>query len=219
MRKLYELVPSWETGHKNRLYQVLKVTDRALIEELEGAGGSEQKPSASASAGTTGEHFVERHQEQLIQRVSSVDQVLDLLRRDVLTPEKYRSIRIYPETMRKLYDLVQPWDRKLKDRLYQALKETNRALVEELEGEHFVDQHREQLIQRVSSVDILCRRVLGKEQSRSVVTDPVKMRKLYELVPHWDTGHKDQLHQALRATNQALVKELEGVSCFLEPYA
>lgn len=83
-----------------------------------------------------GEHFVERHQEQLIQRVSSVDQVLDLLRRNVLTPEKYRSIRIYPETMRKLYDLVQPWDRGLKDRLYQALKETNRALVEELEGKY-----------------------------------------------------------------------------------
>ncbi|XP_075784991.1 uncharacterized protein LOC102458195 isoform X3 [Pelodiscus sinensis] len=305
MRRLFELVLRWDTRRKDRLYQALKATEGALIDELEagpfplwppafspaGAGGCDQEsPVQRTGAGATGEHFVERHQEQLIERVSSVDKVLDLLRRDVLEPEEYRSIRTNPETMRRLYELVQTRDRTFKDRLYQTMKKRNRALIEELEGEHFVDQHREPLIQRVSNMDqvlrqlplnpgqregimaedsdsekmrklykllpswdgerkdqlyellkqtngalievleeghfvdrhrerliqrvanveALCRKVLSKEQCRSVVTDPLKMWRLYELVPSWDTGRKDQLYRALKETNRALVEELEG---------
>nr|XP_042701707.1 apoptosis-associated speck-like protein containing a CARD [Chrysemys picta bellii] len=71
----------------------------------------------------------------------------------LLNDEQYQRIRAEKtsqEQMRKLYELVPSWDEWHKDRLYQALKETNRDLVEELEGGHFVDLHREQLIQRVS---------------------------------------------------------------------
>ncbi|KAM7163274.1 uncharacterized protein RBU57_008929 isoform 3-T6 [Macrochelys suwanniensis] len=214
MRKLYELVPSWDTWRKDRLYQALKATDRALIEELEGADGWDQELSAlKTSAGATGEHFVERHQKQLIKRVSSVDKVLDLLRRDVLEPEMYRSIRTNPETMRRLYELMQTRDRRFKDRLYQTLKKRNRALVEELEGEHFIDQHREQLIQRVSNMDKVLLQVSTKPGQcgsiRTEDTDSEKMQKLYELVPSWNRELKDRFHKLLKETNRALIKELE----------
>ncbi|EMP24957.1 NACHT, LRR and PYD domains-containing protein 1 [Chelonia mydas] len=214
MRKLYKLVPSWDSWRKDQLYQALKATDGALIEELEGADGWDQELSAlKTSAGATGEHFVERHQKQLIERVSSVDKVLDLLRRDVLEPEMYRSLRTNPETMRRLYELVQTGDRRLKDRLYQTLKKRNRALVEELEGEHFVDRHREQLIQRVSNMDKVLLQVTTKPGQcgsiRTEDTDSEKMRKLYELVPSWNRECKDRLHKLLKETNRALIKELE----------
>ncbi|XP_073202709.1 uncharacterized protein [Lepidochelys kempii] len=214
MRKLYKLVPSWDSWREDHLYQALKATDGALIEELEGADGWDQELSAlKTSAGATGEHFVERHQKQLIERVSSVDKVLDLLRRDVLEPEMYRSLRTNPETMRRLYELVQTRDRRFKDRLYQTLKKRNRALVEELEGEHFVDRHREQLIQRVSNMDKVLLQVTTKPGQcgsiRTEDTDSEKMRKLYELVPSWNRECKDRLHKLLKETNRALIKELE----------
>lgn len=38
------------------------------------------------------------------------------------------------EKMRKLFELVPCWDRRKKDSLHKFLKETNRALIEELEG-------------------------------------------------------------------------------------
>ncbi|XP_034624198.1 apoptosis-associated speck-like protein containing a CARD [Trachemys scripta elegans] len=140
MRKLYELVPGWNKWQKDRLYQALKETNRDLVEELEG------------------EHFVDRHREQLIQRVSEVDGVLKLLQGHTLTPEQYQSIstgRSNVEKMQKLYELVPSWGREHKDRLYRVLCITNRALVDEFAGEHFVERHREQLIQRASSVDTI----------------------------------------------------------------
>lgn len=83
---------------------------------------------------SSGEHFVKQHQKQLIQQVSRVDEVLALLHGDVLDDEQYRSIRTDPVRMRKLYKLVPSWDSWRKDQLYQALKATDGALIEELEG-------------------------------------------------------------------------------------
>ncbi|CAM4568283.1 unnamed protein product [Lepidochelys olivacea] len=138
MQKLYELVPSWRKWQKDKLYQALKETNRDLVEQLEGG------------------HFIDWHREQLIQRVPEVDTVLKLLRGHALTPEQYQSIstgRSNVEKMQKLYELVPSWGREHKDQLHLVLWITNRALVAELEGERFVDRHREQLIQRASSVD------------------------------------------------------------------
>ncbi|KAG6923218.1 NLR family pyrin domain containing 1 [Chelydra serpentina] len=36
MRKLYELLPSWDARDKDQLYRVLTVTNPALVKELEG---------------------------------------------------------------------------------------------------------------------------------------------------------------------------------------
>uniref|UniRef100_A0A8C4W886 Pyrin domain-containing protein n=1 Tax=Gopherus evgoodei TaxID=1825980 RepID=A0A8C4W886_9SAUR len=83
------------------------------------------------------EHFVSQHREQLIQQVMAVDGILDSLCGSVLDLEQIQSIRAERssmEKMRKLYELVPKWDNDCKDRLYQALKEKHRPLVEELEG-------------------------------------------------------------------------------------
>uniref|UniRef100_A0A8C3HH79 Apoptosis-associated speck-like protein containing a CARD n=1 Tax=Chrysemys picta bellii TaxID=8478 RepID=A0A8C3HH79_CHRPI len=68
--------------------------------------------------------------------------------------------------------------------------------------EHFIDQHREQLIQRVRQVDGLLDKlyntVLDNEQYQSIRaerTDPEKMRKLFDLLPSWNRACKDQLYQ------------------------
>nr|XP_025039429.1 NACHT, LRR and PYD domains-containing protein 1-like [Pelodiscus sinensis] len=85
-------------------------------------------------------------------------------------------------------------------------------------GEHFIDQHRAALIQRVRAVDgvldELYPRVLDNEQYQSVRaehTDPQKMRKLYELVPSWNQACKDRLYQALEAKQKFLIQELQGM--------
>uniref|UniRef100_A0A674IU28 Pyrin domain-containing protein n=1 Tax=Terrapene triunguis TaxID=2587831 RepID=A0A674IU28_9SAUR len=95
------------------------------------AGGKVQ------NAGSNDEHFVNQHRAQLIQRVMAVDGILDSLYGPVLDLEQIQSIRAERssvEKMRKLYELVPKWDNDCKDRLYQALKEKHRPLVEELEG-------------------------------------------------------------------------------------
>uniref|UniRef100_A0A8C0GTA6 Uncharacterized protein n=1 Tax=Chelonoidis abingdonii TaxID=106734 RepID=A0A8C0GTA6_CHEAB len=80
-------------------------------------------PSGVSSAG---EHFVDRHRAELIQRVCVVDGVLDMLCGTVLDNEQYQSIR--------LYELMPSWNRVCKDRLYQVLKAKHKFLIEELEG-------------------------------------------------------------------------------------
>ncbi|XP_034624202.1 NACHT, LRR and PYD domains-containing protein 1b allele 2-like isoform X2 [Trachemys scripta elegans] len=93
--------------------------------------------SVSSAQTQTDEHFVNQHREQLIQRVMAVDGILDSLSGPVLNLDQIQSIRAERssvEKMRKLYELVPKWDNDCKDRLYQALKEKHRPLVEELEG-------------------------------------------------------------------------------------
>uniref|UniRef100_A0A674IYG9 PYD and CARD domain containing n=1 Tax=Terrapene triunguis TaxID=2587831 RepID=A0A674IYG9_9SAUR len=84
-------------------------------------------------------------------------------------------------------------------------------------GGHFVDLHREQLIQRFSEVDAVLKLLRGHtltpEQYQSISTgrsNVEKMQKLYELVPSWGRERKDQFHRVLCITNRALVDELEG---------
>ncbi|XP_067414677.1 apoptosis-associated speck-like protein containing a CARD [Emydura macquarii macquarii] len=119
MRKLYELVPSWDKLDKDCFYRVLRATNRALVKELEEG------------------HFVERHPEQLIQQVSRVDEVLALLPDTVLDPQQHGSItaeKADPEKMRQLDELVPSWNELDKDRFYWVLRATKRALIKELEG-------------------------------------------------------------------------------------
>ncbi|XP_074854701.1 NACHT, LRR and PYD domains-containing protein 1b allele 2-like [Carettochelys insculpta] len=84
--------------------------------------------------------------------------------------------------------------------------------------EHFIDQHREQLIQRVRQVDgvldKLYNTVLDNEQYqriRAERTDPEKMRKLFDLLPSWNRACKDQLYQVLETKQKFLIQELKGI--------
>ncbi|XP_060110952.1 cellular tumor antigen p53-like [Heteronotia binoei] len=84
---------------------------------------------------------------------------------------------------------------------------------------HFIEQHREQLIQRTATVegvlDLLYGNVPDDEQYQRISlreTNPEKMRELYRLVPSWDRSCKDRLYEALRKKNPFLIAALEGRS-------
>uniref|UniRef100_A0A8C8UJQ5 NACHT, LRR and PYD domains-containing protein 1a-like n=1 Tax=Peromyscus maniculatus bairdii TaxID=230844 RepID=A0A8C8UJQ5_PERMB len=80
-------------------------------------------------------HFVDRHREQLVARVTSVDPVLDKLHGAVLSEEEYEAVRAEATNqgkMRKLFSLSRSWTRACKDRVYQALKDTHPHLIMDL---------------------------------------------------------------------------------------
>ncbi|XP_065450301.1 uncharacterized protein LOC101950806 isoform X5 [Chrysemys picta bellii] len=202
MRKLYELVPGWDKLQKYRLYQALMETNGDLVEELEGVDTRAQKPSTSTSPGAKQEHFVERHREQLIQRASSVDTILGVLRRSH-----------YP------LDAMPP---------SVGLETTNKSLPEEPEGTRWRIWNHWRLPpffkvpfksskRRTGRGELLRNQlyILNDEQYQTIraeKTSQEKMRKLYELVPGWDEWHKDRLYQALMETNRDLVEELKVFS-------
>ncbi|XP_031206712.1 NACHT, LRR and PYD domains-containing protein 1a-like [Mastomys coucha] len=80
---------------------------------------------------------------------------------------------------------------------------------------HFVDQHREQLVARVTSVDTLLDKlhslVLSEdsyEAVRAEATNQDKMRKLFSLSRSWSRDCKDQFYQALKETHPHLIMDL-----------
>ncbi|GAB1296385.1 NACHT, LRR and PYD domains-containing protein 1a [Apodemus speciosus] len=80
---------------------------------------------------------------------------------------------------------------------------------------HFMDQHREQLVARVTSVDPLLDKLHGLvlsedsyEAVRAEITNQDKMRKLFSLSRSWSRTCKDQFYQALKETHPHLVMDL-----------
>uniref|UniRef100_G1QBX3 NLR family pyrin domain containing 1 n=1 Tax=Myotis lucifugus TaxID=59463 RepID=G1QBX3_MYOLU len=80
---------------------------------------------------------------------------------------------------------------------------------------HFVDQHREDLVTRVTSVDTVLDKLHGQvlseeqyERVRAEPTNPDKMRKLFSFSKSWDWACKDQLYQALKVTHPHLTEDL-----------
>ncbi|XP_045840664.1 NACHT, LRR and PYD domains-containing protein 1-like isoform X2 [Meles meles] len=87
-------------------------------------------PGAPASL-----HFLDRHREQLVARVTTVDPVLDKLLGQVLSEEQYERVRTKATAanqMRELFRFSRSWDPACKDQVYQALKETHPYLIMEL---------------------------------------------------------------------------------------
>ncbi|XP_075384583.1 apoptosis-associated speck-like protein containing a CARD [Tenrec ecaudatus] len=86
--------------------------------------------------GPPGPHFVDRHRAALISRVTAVGPVLDALYAHALTEEQYEAVlaeTTNPAKMRKLFSFAPAWNLTCKDRLLQALRDTQPYLVEELE--------------------------------------------------------------------------------------
>ncbi|KAG8517083.1 LOW QUALITY PROTEIN: NACHT, LRR and PYD domains-containing protein 1 [Galemys pyrenaicus] len=81
---------------------------------------------------------------------------------------------------------------------------------------HFVDENREYLVARVTSVDPVLDKLLGKvlseeqyEAVRAEVTTQDQMRKLFGFSRAWDETCKDLLYQALKETHPHLIGDLE----------
>ncbi|XP_037057028.1 NACHT, LRR and PYD domains-containing protein 1a-like [Peromyscus leucopus] len=80
---------------------------------------------------------------------------------------------------------------------------------------HFVDQHREQLVAQVTSVDPVLDKLHGQvlseeqyEMVRAEANNPNKMRRLFSYSRSWDKARKSQLYQALKETHSYLILEL-----------
>uniref|UniRef100_A0A8C7BL86 NLR family pyrin domain containing 1 n=1 Tax=Neovison vison TaxID=452646 RepID=A0A8C7BL86_NEOVI len=87
-------------------------------------------PGAPASL-----HFLDRHREQLVARVTTVDPMLDKLLGQVLSEEQYEQVRAKATAanqMRELFRFSRSWDPACKDQVYQTLKETHPYLIMEL---------------------------------------------------------------------------------------
>ncbi|KAM6450715.1 caspase recruitment domain-containing protein 8-like isoform 2-T2 [Liasis olivaceus] len=196
MKTLFQIVQQWNKRWKDYLYRALAKTNRLITETLEE------------------EHFIEKHQEELIDRVSGVNEVLCCL--------QYQDSPVFKDLsdrckMRVLYTLVSKWNRKQKDHLYIVLKETNGPLIAELHEGHFVERYKEELIQRViGAKDVaasllhftICTYQLDNIMQKE--TDKEQMETLYEMVPGWNGDWKDHLYEALKETNRDLIKELTG---------
>ncbi|XP_032770052.1 NACHT, LRR and PYD domains-containing protein 1a-like [Rattus rattus] len=84
---------------------------------------------------------------------------------------------------------------------------------------HIVDQHQEQLVARVTSVDPLLDKlhslVLSEDSCEAVraeTTNQDKMRKLFSFSRSWSRACKDQFYQALKETHPHLVMDLLELS-------
>ncbi|KAI5630402.1 caspase recruitment domain-containing protein 8 isoform X8 [Silurus asotus] len=93
----------------------------------------------SPSAPTPGlECFVDKHREQLIQRVPSVMEIADsLLSKNMISPEMYNKIHVEPSRinqMRLLYEVLETGGGAVKAEFYKILKEKHSALVDDLEA-------------------------------------------------------------------------------------
>ncbi|XP_040190228.1 NACHT, LRR and PYD domains-containing protein 3-like isoform X2 [Rana temporaria] len=96
-----------------------------------------------------------------------------------------------------------------------------RKLDNRLSGEkHFVDQHREKLIQRITMIppvldNLLQEGLLTQEQCDTVnakETPQEKMRGLYQFSRGWSIPDKDIFYQALQDSNPGVMEHLEGTS-------
>ncbi|XP_052614174.1 NACHT, LRR and PYD domains-containing protein 1a-like [Peromyscus californicus insignis] len=80
---------------------------------------------------------------------------------------------------------------------------------------HFVDQHREQLVARVTSVDPVLDKLHGAvlseeeyEAVRAEATNQDKMRKLFSFSRSWTRACKDRVYQALKEIHPHLIMDL-----------
>ena len=86
----------------------------------------------------SGKHFVDSHRAALIQRVTSVNAIMDdLLGEGVLNEEKYSEVnaeKMRQEKMRKLYDVISAGGPKGKDVFYTSLQKHEAFLMNDLKG-------------------------------------------------------------------------------------
>uniref|UniRef100_A0A8C6SPH0 CARD domain-containing protein n=1 Tax=Neogobius melanostomus TaxID=47308 RepID=A0A8C6SPH0_9GOBI len=83
-------------------------------------------------------HFVDRHQIDLIKRVSNINPILDhLIKEEVLTQEQYDQARAIPTTqdkMRFLFSGPLKAGEPSKDKLLSALEKEEKYLIKDLRG-------------------------------------------------------------------------------------
>ncbi|KAJ8349195.1 hypothetical protein AAFF_G00182890, partial [Aldrovandia affinis] len=88
-----------------------------------------------------GQHFVDKHELELIERGRMMESILDqLCHQTLINDEEYKIIMAektpQSQMRRLLYDVIYPGGRELKDALYRILEEKNPALMRDLKGKY-----------------------------------------------------------------------------------
>ncbi|KAM5308813.1 NACHT, LRR and PYD domains-containing protein 1 isoform 2-T2 [Glossophaga mutica] len=130
-----QLFSELRVGHLRssiRLYIKHKGEGTLVWEALVKSGDLRPEATLVPAQRTALLHFVDRHREQLVARVTSVDQVLDKLHGQMLSDEQYQKVRAErtsPDKMRMLFSFSSSWNKTCKDKFYQALKESDPHLI------------------------------------------------------------------------------------------
>ncbi|XP_036268935.1 apoptosis-associated speck-like protein containing a CARD isoform X3 [Pipistrellus kuhlii] len=104
---------------------------------LRDMGMQEAAEQLQARSRARAPHFMDRHREALVRRVTDVSGVLDALHGRVLSEEQYQAVRAEAtnqDKMRKLFSFAPAWNLTCKDLFLQALRDTQPYLVDDLEG-------------------------------------------------------------------------------------
>ncbi|XP_034057038.1 apoptosis-associated speck-like protein containing a CARD isoform X3 [Gymnodraco acuticeps] len=119
--------------------------NEARAKLLKDAGVKYSEPGSSNTAGPSaggtadGEHFVDKHRTELINRVNCVADILDqLLEKKVITQSSYSEILVIPTTRQKMRELfsgpLNAAGPRGKDVFYRILEKEEQYLIEELKG-------------------------------------------------------------------------------------
>ncbi|XP_066445662.1 uncharacterized protein [Eleutherodactylus coqui] len=220
MRRLYESIrgrDKEEVYHSFYDYNSRVIIDLKMREDesqLEEAGG----------------HFIDRHREDLIHRITDVDPVVDdLFHKRLLRMGHWHYIRKPrepEEKMRRLYEIIREQDYRDKEEVYNSFYKYNPYIIEMQEDEPqleeglgvtFIDRHRSDLVIRITDVDPVLRdlrdqKLLTQEQYDDVVKKPTnwkKMEELCDVISHWEDAGKYKAYITLRRLNKHLITDLE----------
>ncbi|XP_040274032.1 uncharacterized protein LOC120989776 [Bufo bufo] len=244
MEALCDIISHWEDTGKYTAYTLLRKYSKELIKHLE----DEMKRRSGLYYVVDKDHFVNRHRFYLIYNIKEVSPVLDDLRSNhLLTGEQYEDLQAMTtpeEKMRRLCDILCHQSDTMKDQFYNSLWRYNYTAISDLEktdetskslfdhvsraGDHFIDKHKEDLIERMQNVlpviCDLCDEGLLNEQEEIHITytlDPkFMMRRLYDIIRHWDDDDKKELIQILYKHDPSVIEDLtmlEGFSKLKEP--
>ncbi|XP_073491877.1 uncharacterized protein [Aquarana catesbeiana] len=233
MRDFYKYVRSWSDHKKVILYELLMKYNELTVKYL---NHQDKQPSPASMV-----HFINQHSMDLIREVTMVDPMLDdLLQQNLLTQEQYDEIRSHPTSQKKMrdfYKYVRSWSDHKKVILYELLMKYNELTVKYLNHqdkqpspakmEHFVDRHREVLIQSIPQPmpildGLMSVGLLTSEHYDTIWSEQTsreKMRMLYSYIRGWGNTDKDILYEILKKENRPLIRNLEenGMAQSLKP--
>ncbi|XP_069623597.1 uncharacterized protein [Ranitomeya imitator] len=211
---------------KDQFYICLWRYNYAVINSLE---TSDKEPKRYKSE--AGCHFIDRHEQVLIERINMVP-LDNLYGRDLLTVgelEYTEQILNPKELMRLLYDLMREWDQHEKKEVHHMLERYNPWVFNDLKmieksskltestGSQILEKYKEYLIKRIMYVhpvlnhlcheDLLISEDFDYRQSRP--NAKVTMRLLYDVIRDWDDEDKETVCQVFYNSNPDVIYDLK----------
>ncbi|XP_056425955.1 uncharacterized protein LOC130367541 isoform X3 [Hyla sarda] len=222
MRRLYDIIRYCDDSDKEKIYDTLYKYNPRVLEHM-------KKPKDPSKLVKTGDHFIDRHEQDLIEKIKNVDPVIhELYWYHLLTEEERHYIMEISgpeEKMRCLYDIIRYCDDSDKEKVYDTLYEYNPRVMEYLKkpkdplklvqtGDHFIDRHDQDLIDGIKNIrpviyDLYRNNLLTEEERDYImeISEPEdRMRRLYYIVRYCDDSDKEKVYETLYKYNPRVIK-------------